>query len=85
MLFTSILGFSAVVFNSGRLRVSPVCVVVMSVGIVDGELSVLLVICLFVGFVDDDVAFVLDSEHGFFCHNLSALWVAPFLSEPAFP
>ena len=41
VLSISVLCFSAAVFNSGRLRVSPVCVVVMSVGIVDGELSVL--------------------------------------------
>ena len=41
MLSISVLGFFAVLFDSGRLRVSPVCVVVMSVGIVDGELSVL--------------------------------------------
>ena len=72
MLSTSVLGFSAVVFNSDRLRVSPVSVVVMSVGIVDGELSVLLVICLFVAFIDDDVVVELDSEHGFFSFGFSS-------------
>ena len=72
MLSVSVLVFFAVLFDSGRLRLSPVCVVVMSVGIVDGELSVLVVICFFVAFVDDDVVVELDSEHGFFSLGVSA-------------